>query len=118
MTFGYIQELDLTDPQELLQLLETDNESYGATGRLVRTSPKEMILEDPRYYFYSDTEAMQVVDKILEGFILKFPEDSKWLDGLDLELLEEFLARYEKVISSYEYVQKLIQKKVTERLQK
>lgn len=51
MTFGYVQELDLTDPQELLQLLETDNESYGATGRLVRTSPKEMILENPGYYF-------------------------------------------------------------------
>ena len=118
MTFGYVQELDLTDPQELLQLLETDNESYGATGRLVRTSPKEMILEDPRYSFYSDTEAMKVIDNLLKGFALEAPEDCKWLDGLDLELLEEFLAHYEKVISSYEYVQKLIQKKVTERLKK
>jgi hypothetical protein len=118
MTFGYVQELDLTDPQELLQLLETDNESYGATGRLVRTSPKEMILENPMYYFCNDTEAMKIIDKILEGFILKVPEDSRWLDGLDLGFLQKFLAHYEKVISSYECVQKSIQKKVTERLQK
>lgn len=73
MTFGYIQELDLTDPQELFRLLVTDNESYGATGRLVRTSPKEMILEDPGFYF-SPSELEQMM-KVTHTEVEKGPKE-------------------------------------------
>ena len=115
-SYGRIEPVDFVDPHELYHFLTEENEG-PSNGEWVTKTPKQMIFEDPGYYFTFE-EGVALITRMLTGFPFSAPD---YPQGMAFQALQHFLEMYERMQTPLEKaivnIKAAMQEQVTTRLE-